>query len=48
MTAYVADDLSVLPFTHEVKAGPYVDPPREKVRDSLTKLGVWDRFVLAR
>ena len=33
MPSYVADDLSVLPFTHEVKAGPYVDPPREKVRD---------------
>jgi predicted TIM-barrel fold metal-dependent hydrolase len=43
MTTYVADDLSVLPFTHEVKAGPYVDPPRETVRDSLSKLGVWDR-----
>ena len=43
MPSYVADDLSVLPFTHEVKAGPYVDPPREKVRDSLAKLGVWDR-----
>ena len=27
MTTYVADDLSVLPFTHDVKAGPYVDPP---------------------
>ncbi len=43
MTTYVADDLSVLPFTHAVKAGPYVDPPREKVRDSLVKLGVWER-----
>ena len=40
---YVADDLSILPFTHEVKAGPYSSPRREKVRDSLSKLGVWER-----
>lgn len=43
MPEYVADDLSILPFTHDVKAGPYVAPADEKVKDSLVKLGVWDR-----
>ncbi|MFQ5426112.1 MAG: amidohydrolase family protein [Gaiellales bacterium] len=43
MPTYVADDLSVLPFTHDVKSGPYVAPRLEKVEDSLRKLGVWDR-----
>ena len=47
MPTYIADDLSVLPFTHEVKAGPYVAPAGERVEDSLTKLGVWDRSFSA-
>ena len=47
MPNYRAIDLSVLPFTHEVKAGPYSLAKGEKVKDSLSKIGVWDRSFTA-
>lgn len=39
MPAYRANDISCLPFTHEMKAGPYQE---QDLKNSLIKLGAWE------
>ena len=47
MADYRAHDLTVLPFTEAVKGGPYQHARGECVKDSLEKIGVWDRSFTA-